>query len=74
MREKKDMNYYLIENSTGFVSEIRSIFENNGRLKFIIQKSAVRQNGKWTKPPIRFLDSEIEIFEVPVGYTLSPVD
>ena len=67
------MQYYLIDNSTHKVMEIRSIFSINGKLKFTIGKTSIRKGNKWKKFPIKFCGSENEIYSVPNGYSLVPI-
>ena len=68
------MQYWLIDNLTHRVMETRRIFENNGRLKFVIEKAPIREGKRWIKFAPRFLESEIEIYSIPEGYSLTPID
>ena len=67
------MQYYLIDNSTNKVMEIRSIFSINGKFKFLIEKAPIREGKKWTKYPIKFCESESEVYSVSNGYSLVPI-
>lgn len=63
------MHFYVVCNKTFKVEEIRSTIEIDGRIKYLIQKSPVKINGKWKKFEPIISENDKGFYNKPDGYS-----